>query len=154
MENIADTITVRKLASGDVAHFLQLILVFEEVFEMEGFVMPGEEHLQKLLDKPDFVVFAAIQGGKVIGGLTAYVLTSYFTPSADVYILDLAVNTDVQRRGIGRRLMEAIMAYCDEQDMNVLFVQADEVDKHAVAFYHSLGGIAERAVNFDFVLGQ
>ena len=144
--------TIKKLTSQDIYPFQQLILVFEEVFEMENFTIPAQEHLQGLLDKADFMVFAAFHEGKVIGGLTAYVLTSYFHPSADVYVLDLAIKAEFQRKGLGKKLMEQAFAYCKTQNINEVFVQADEVDQHAVDFYHSLGGIAEKAVNFDFPL--
>ncbi|MGH2566477.1 MAG: GNAT family N-acetyltransferase, partial [Ginsengibacter sp.] len=74
--------------------------------------------------------------------------------SSDVYILDLAIKTEFQRKGLGRKLMEKTIEYCKNQNMNVLFVQADETDQHAIDFYHSLGGISEKAINFDYPLAN
>ena len=119
---------------------------------MQNFTIPNRNHLQKLLDKPDFTAFVALLENKVIRGLTAYILTSYFVESADVYILDLAIKTEFQRKGSGKKLMETTIEHCKKQNMHVMFVQADEIDKHAVDFYHSLGGISEKAINFDYPL--
>lgn len=150
--NISNAFTIRKLTSQDIISFQQLISVFEDVFEMKDFTMPPPAHLKALLNKSDFIAFAAFDEDEVVGGLTAYILTSYFNTSPDVYILDLAIKTDFQRNGLGKKLMEEIISYCKEQNMNEIFVQADEVDAHAVAFYQSLGGMAVHAVNFDFPL--
>jgi aminoglycoside 3-N-acetyltransferase I len=121
---------------------------------MQNFSILNQNHLQNLLNKPDFMVFVVLLENKVIGGLTAYVLTSYYVESSDVYILDLAIKTEFQRKGLGKKLMEMIIEHCKEQNMNEIFVQADEIDQHAVNFYHSLGGIPEKAINFDYPLAQ
>lgn len=144
--------SIRQLTSQDINLFQELIFVFENVFEMQNFSIPNKKHLQKLLDNPDFISFVALLENKVIGGLTAYILTSYFVESSDVYILDLAIKTEFQRKGVGKKLMEMTIAHCKNQNMNVMFVQADEIDQHAISFYHSLGGISEKAINFDYLL--
>jgi len=143
---------VKQLTAKDVNLFQELIHVFEDVFEMQNFSIPDDNHLQKLLDKPDFMAFAGLADNKVVGGLTAYILTSYFTAADDVYILDLAVKKEFQRMGLGKKLMETVINHCKSQNMNVLFVQTDEIDKYAVDFYSSLGGIPEKAINFDYPL--
>lgn len=146
--------TVIRLNTQDVRLFQELIFVFADVFEHQDFKIPSEDYLQKLLHKPDFIVFAALADNKVVGGLTAYILTSYSVQSEDVYVLDLAVKTAFQRKGIGKKLMETVIEHCIKQNMNVLFVQADEEDQHAVDFYNAVGGIALKAVNFDFPLSH
>lgn len=90
---------VRQLTSQDLNLFQELIFVFEDVFAMQNFTIPNQNHLQNLLDKPDFMVFVALLENKVVGGLTAYILTSYFFQSSDVYILDLAIKREFQRKG-------------------------------------------------------
>lgn len=148
------TFTVKLLTSQDINLFRELLRVFEDVFEMQNFSIPPDNHLQNLLDKSDFMVFVGLADNKVAGGLTAYILTSYFTAADDAYILDLAVKKEFQRMGLGKKLMEMLIEHCKSRNMNVLFVQADEKDKHAVDFYNSLGGIPERAINFDYRLTE
>ena len=143
---------VRQLKTQDLKLFQELMMVFEQVFEMQNFKIPNQDHLQNLLNKPDFIAFVTLSANKVVGGITAYILTSYFVESSDVYILDLAVKEEFQRKGVGKKLMQMLIKHCKRYNMNVMFVQADEEDQHAVNFYHSLGGIARKAINFDYPL--
>lgn len=149
-----DKSIVRQLEPKDINLFQELVLIFEDVFEMQNCIVPNQNHLQNLLGKPDFIVFAALLENKVIGGLTAYILTSYFVESSDVYILDIAIKPEFQRMGLGKRIMKALIEHCKKQNMNEIFVQADETDPHAIGFYHSLGGISKKAINFDFALNN
>jgi hypothetical protein len=47
---------IRKLSSKDIDTFIESILVFEDVFEMQNFSLPKKEHLLNVLVKPDFIV--------------------------------------------------------------------------------------------------
>lgn len=58
------------LESYQLAELKELILLFEEVFEMKDFQMPSERHLQALLIKDSFFAIVAQIEGKVVGGLT------------------------------------------------------------------------------------
>src|SRR4051812_42840639 len=102
-ENNMD-ITIKKLNRNDVDNFAQLIRIFEDVFEMKNFRMPDEIYLQQLLARDDFFVFVALLNNHVVGGLTSYIMHQYYTKSPLVYIFDLAVRTDFQRKGVGRML--------------------------------------------------
>src|SRR4051794_40816887 len=96
---------IKRLENKDLGRFIALIRVFEEVFEMEGFQLPSEKHLQQLLGKEGFLVFVALFKGEVVAGLTAYTLAQYYSERPLVYIYDLAVMSPHQRQGIGKRLM-------------------------------------------------
>lgn len=146
------TTEIKKLTHLDLGEFIQLIRVFEEVFEMEDFKMPAEKHLSDLLQKEDFMVFVAISEQQVLGGLTAYTLRQYYTESHQVYIYDLAVKSAFQRKGIGKKIMAGIIDFCKETTMDEIFVQADLEDGHAIDFYRSTGGRAEEVIHFSYPL--
>src|SRR5690606_4453870 len=129
-----------------------LILLFEDVFGMEDFRMPEHVYLQRLLGKDGFYVFVAVGEGRVLGGLTAYSLAQYYNPSPVVYIYDLAVKTEFQRKGIGKKLISGINDYCRGIGVEEVFVQADEADDYAVEFYRATGGTAQNAVHFSYLL--
>jgi GNAT superfamily N-acetyltransferase len=148
------SVKVKRLDKKDLDQFLAIIGVFEEVFEMKGFHMPGEKYLQALLAKEGFMVFVALQEEKVVGGLTAYTLEQYYSQRPLVYIYDLAVLSHFQRQGIGKLLMEAITTYCKGIGYEEVFVQADQVDQHAIEFYQATGGIAEQVVHFYYPLNS
>ncbi|WPP50695.1 GNAT family N-acetyltransferase [Catalinimonas niigatensis] len=148
------SIEIKKLETHDIDQFIALIRVFEDVFEMKAFLMPERHYLQQLLAKDDFFVFVALSEGNVLGGLTSYTLQQYYSTSPLVYIYDLAVQTDFQRKGIGKKLISAITKYCKEMDMEEVFVQADEVDDYALDFYRSTGATSEKVVHFYYPLNK
>lgn len=148
------SIEIKKLETHDIDQFIALIRVFEDVFEMKNFLMPDHHYLQQLLAKDDFFVFVALSEGNVLGGLTSYTLQQYYSTSPLVYIYDLAVQTDFQRKGIGKKLISAITKYCKEMGMEEVFVQADEVDDYALDFYRSTGATSEKVVHFYYPLNK
>lgn len=145
-------VEIRKLKHEDLDKFKELIRLFENVFEMKNFTMPDDDYLQQMLDKETFFVFVASLGNRVVGGLTSYTLHQYYSKQPLVYIYDLAVKTGFQRRGIGRKLIAGITDYCKQTGMEEVFVQADEIDKHAVDFYRSTGATPEKVIHFYYPL--
>ena len=137
MPQNSSSLCIVKLAPTDLGRFLEVIRLFEVVFEREGFTPPPENHLAKVLKRDDFLVFAAVLAGEVVGGITVYVLQQYYSTGPLAYIYDLAVATDHQRKGIGKALMAAVKSYGAEHGFEDVFVQAERVDEHAVQFYRS-----------------
>lgn len=149
MENI----TLKKLETDDLDQFIALIRLFEKVFEREDFTPPPVDHLSRLLKKEDFLVFAALLDGKVTGGITAYVLDQYYSEKPLAYIYDLAVDTPLQRKGIGQTLINAINQHCQDHGFEEVFVQAETEDEHAVAFYRATKPVREsNAIDFTYTM--
>lgn len=145
-------VAVKKLDASSTDLFIELIRVFENVFEMKNFVLPDFQYLEQLLKKESFFVFVALLDGKVVGGLTAYSLMQYYSKLPLVYIYDLAVLTQFQRQGIGKMLISGINNYCRQTGVAEVFVQADEADDYALDFYRATGAIAEKVVHFYYSL--
>lgn len=148
------TTEYQKLESGDLSLLIQLIKLYEVVFEMENFTLPDVEYLQSLLENKSVIFYVAVIENKVVGGLTAHILPSTYFPSSEVYIYDLAVRTEFQRTGIGRQLIDALKKYCADLGLKEVFVQADLEDRHALDFYKATGGIAESVVHFSYELNS
>lgn len=146
-------IPVYQLYEKDIPQFRQLIDVFGKVFddpESYHAQQPTDSYLQAFLAANSHIVIVAEYEGRVIGGLVAYVLTKFEQARREIYLYDLAVVHDMQRRGIGRRLMDTLRHIGKAMDAYVVFVQADEGDD-AISFYRALGPATETAVrNFDF----
>ena len=145
-------IEIQRLPHDAVIQFIELVRVFEDVFEMKNFVMPHESYLHHVLKKEDFMVFVALNQNQVVGGLTAYTLASYYTNSSYVYVFDLAVKREFQRKGIGKMLIAGINTYCKSIGVDEVFVQADLADDYAIDFYRSTGGLPEDVVHFTYPL--
>ena len=145
-------VEIKKLSSGDIDKFKELIRLFEDVFNMKNFQMPGQIHLRELLGKESFFVFIALANNQVVGGLTSYLLQQYYSESRSAYIYDLAVKTEFQRQGIGKMLISEIISHCNKIGIKEVFVQADEEDVHAIEFYQSTGAIGQKVVHFNYPL--
>ena len=128
-------IIIEQLQNEDSKSFLELVRIFASVFEMDGFVDPGEDHLLKILRSEHFGVFVARSGNRVVGGLTLHVLENYYEPKPAAYIYDVGIEKSFQRKGIGSQLMDAVMDYCRENGFKEAWVEAETDDIHAVNFY-------------------
>lgn len=146
-------IEIQKLSPYQLNEFIDLLDIFEDVFEMKNFESPHKEHLQELLAKDDFFVFVAVSEGEIIGGLTAYSLTQYYSEDPLVYIYDIAVLKKYQRKGIGKKLILGIKDYCTEIGVEEIFVQAEDADEHALDFYKSTGALSTKVTHFYYPLG-
>lgn len=139
-------IEVQLLEAGNLKELQALISVFEEVFEMEAYSPPSQSHLITLLKKDNFFAIIAKSQGKIIGGLTVYVIDQYYSERPLAHIYDLAVLSKFQRRGVGRRLIEFTISYCKDRGFEEVFVQAEKVDDYALDFYRSTTPTSEEEV--------
>jgi aminoglycoside 3-N-acetyltransferase I len=145
-------IICKHLNRNDLQQLIDLIKVYEDAFEMENFTLPDASYLQSLLEKESTIFYVAEVENKVVGGLTAHFLPSTYFTSSEVYIFDLAVKTDLQRQGIGAKLINSLKNYCASYGYKEMFVQADLEDTFALDFYQATGGIAESVVHFSYEL--
>jgi ribosomal protein S18 acetylase RimI-like enzyme len=145
-------VKIRKLLPGDVAPFMELLDLFRDVLETDEVTKAPPEHLQCLLARPDFIVFVARSANRVVGGATAYVLTPYHSEKPLIYLYDLAVSAACQGQGIGTKLLAQLTQYCRSLGAEELFVQADEEDVQALAFYRATGGAASPVTHFTYLL--
>ncbi|MED3575165.1 GNAT family N-acetyltransferase [Cytobacillus praedii] len=142
----------RKLAIGDESSFSKLVLLFNKEFESPDSNYVNDNNIRSLIAKPDFVCFVAFIDDEVVGGLTGYELLMYDQKGSSMYLYDLAVDKNYQRRGIGSNLVGELMDYCRSKDIKDLFVQANVEDQHAIEFYNKIGGDDSETVQFSFHL--
>jgi len=148
-------IEIQKLTTKDIIYFSQLIKLFKNVFESTDLKVPDQLHLQKLLEKKSFIVFAAIKDNMVVGGLTAYVLEGYYSENPSAYVYDVAVLPELHRKGIGKKLLASINNYCSQNGFSEVFVQAETADLQAVNFYRSTPIISElQATHFTYSIDK
>ena len=142
-------IKIRKLTEKDVSAFEALLLLFNHTFQEER-ALSDTTRLSALLKDTRFIVMAAFSGEEILGGLTAYELLQYYGNETEIFLYDMAVHPDHQRKGIGKQLLEFLKDYCAKNKINTFFVLAHEEDTHALEFYHSTGGQREHVANFIY----
>lgn len=125
---------IKKLDSDCLTEFKTLIDVFSLVFENNE-PTAKDEHLNKLLANPDFLVFVVLSNNKVVGGLTVYVLHRYYGAKPIAYIYDVGISPDFQGQGLGKALIAEVCNFCKQNNFEVAYVEAESDDTDAVNFY-------------------
>jgi aminoglycoside 3-N-acetyltransferase I len=145
-----EVMVIKRLARSDAANFGRLVRLFREVFQMDDRNAVADDQLAPLLDDERFIAYAIIRNNDVLGGLTAYLLPGYYRPSCEVFIYDVAIHPDHQRKGLGWKLFTSFQEYCGQHGLPEIFVSAHEEDTHALSFYRAMGAKAEKVVHFNF----
>jgi len=140
---------VTRLGAGERDVARRLFALMAEVFG-EGGEPLGDAYLDRLLAREDFWALAAFAGDELAGGLTAHTLPMTRSETAEIFIFDIAVREDHQRRGVGRRLVTLLRQEAARAGIETLFVAADNEDEHALDFYRALGGAASPVTFFTF----
>ena len=86
------------------------------------------------------LLLLAMDGDAPIGFLTAHRLQRLDARRAEVLIYEIAVAEAVQRRGIGRALIERATAWAAVVGADLAWVLTDGGDDRAAAFYRGTGG--------------
>ena len=146
-----EALDVQRLGARDLDLMAALLTLFGEVFEMpETYcaARPGRGYMERLLGNDDFITLVARKAGRVVGGLTAYVLRKFEQERSEVYIYDLAVDAAHRRQGIATALIKAVKPIARDCGAYVIVIQADQGDEPPIALYGKLGK-REEVLHFD-----
>jgi aminoglycoside 3-N-acetyltransferase I len=114
----------------------------------------SDDYLDRILAREDFWAIAASVDDLIVGGLTAHTLPMTSSTSSEIFIFDIAVRSDYQRHGVGRRLLTDLRRRAAASGINVVFVSADNADTDALDFYRALGGAASPVTFYTFASGE
>lgn len=140
---------LKRLTLGDRDLARALFTLIADVFEEECEEL-SDGYVDRLLGREDFWAIAAFSGDHIIGGVTAHMLAMTSRAASEIFIYDLAVRSDHQRKGVGRLLVAELRAKAAASGIREVFVPADNDDVHALAFYSALGGAASPVTIFTF----
>ena len=139
----------RKLNKAEREELLQLRKLYNEVFETES-DNTSFAYIDNLLKDERLLFFVAEQENQIIGRLTAHILPSLYTEKPEVFIYDIAVKQNLQRKGIGKELIDYLLDFCSQQGYKEIFVPALSEDTHACNFYRKAGGEEEDVKHYSF----
>jgi aminoglycoside 6'-N-acetyltransferase I len=109
--------------------------------------------LQAFLADPRHVLIVALDGDAVVGMATAF---EYFHPDKppQMFINEVGVAPPHQRRGVGRKLVEAMLLEARTRGCSTAWVATDEDNAAARALYACVRGSAEpqRALLYEWEL--
>ncbi|WP_315919152.1 N-acetyltransferase [Mesorhizobium sp. SP-1A] len=108
------------------------------VLHQEDFVRPwAESEFATLLDQETVFGFAAREVGRGASAPVGFVLARVAAGEGE--ILTVAVARAHRRRGLGWRLMDAVLRELHGQRAEALFLEVDETNAPAIALYRGLG---------------
>jgi len=139
----------KRLTTGDRQLARALFAVMAEVFEEECEEL-SDAYLDRLLAREEIWAIAAFDGDEIVGGVTGHTLPMTRTETAELFIYDIAVHRDHQRKGVGRHLLTELREQAAAAGIGEVFVPADNDDLHALDFYRGLGGAASPVTFFTF----
>lgn len=135
---------IRLLGPGDAD---VLRNVAPDVFD--GPIHP--EWSQQFFDDPRHHLVVALDSGTVVGMITA---VHYVHPdkAPQLWVNELGVAPSHQRRGIGRQLLDAMLAHGRALGCTEAWVGTEETNEAARNLYRAAGGEAEPFVLYFFAL--
>ena len=145
-EGVSEVIDVRVLGPGDVGVLDQ---VAPDVFDNAIDARLAAE----FLTDPRHHLAVAIDRATVIGMASA---VHYVHPDkpAELWINEVGVAESHWRRGIGRDLMEALLAWGRELGCHQAWVATDEANLAARRLYSSVGGVPEESLIFTIPIAR
>ncbi|MDD5388377.1 MAG: GNAT family N-acetyltransferase [Gallionellaceae bacterium] len=91
-------------------------------------------------------LWVAEQSGRVIGMCTAQVVISTAEGGPVAWVEDMVVSSDLRGRGIGRLLLDAVVAWATRRGLSRLQLLADRENEAALDFYQHLGWQTTRMI--------
>ena len=141
-------VVIERLGIGDVQRARAAFEMMHNVFDEDPDVL-SEGYVTGLLADESFWALGAFEAGEAIGCITGHELAMTRHERRELFVYDLAVRVDNQRRGVGRQLVETLVTGAAARGIDVVFVPADDDDTHALAFYADLGGRPNKVTMFD-----
>jgi aminoglycoside 3-N-acetyltransferase I len=132
---------IKRLKESDVNLFKELLLVFSQAFGDEVADtqdLPDDSYLTALLTKSDFYALVALSPEGVVGGLTGYELILPTKKKKELYLYDLAVDEKHRKQGIATSLVNELKMHARENNISLIFVEAESAGIEAIGFYRSL----------------
>ena len=115
-----------------------------------------ERALRMIIERPSAVAWVAEAQAQVVGMVTAQTVVSTAEGGESAWVEDVIVRQDWRRRGVGRKLIEQVEAWCRGRGITRMQLLADSTNEEAMAFYARREGQwgRTRMVAFRRVLGE
>lgn len=128
-----------RLQPGDAKKMQELSSLFNRVFEMEFSEPASENYCEQILINENSIYLVAEENGAIVGGLSSFIMP-FVHGNSEIFVYDLAVEENLQRKGIGTQLMQKLKEISIELGADGIIVPAENEDEHAIKFYNKTGG--------------
>ncbi len=136
--------TVRQATEPDIPRILELYRQLAFSPPPEGVASPtAEEYLRifnEMVALPGYSLLVAEEDGEILGTLVLAILPGIAHGVSPFAVVEyVVVDEKARRRGIGRLLMEYVIARAKEADCYKIMLTSDKRREQSHEFYESLG---------------
>ena len=143
--------TIRKATPGDFPVILDLIQEFSMFQQTPEKVWVTLEQMKE--DQHLFHCFVAETEQEELAGFASFFFAYYSWSGKAIYLDDLYVRASYRQQGIGRQLLDAVVALAKAENCRKLRWQVSRWNKPAIDFYKRYGAqIDEVEINCDLNL--
>jgi ribosomal protein S18 acetylase RimI-like enzyme len=149
---VAETIVIRRALPRDVdgvAALWEKLVAHHHALDSElpaatprGAIYYGRRIIDRI-DDPSACVLVAADGQKIVGyalGFVVDLVPEMFDQEPSGFLADIYVETTHRRRGIGRALVQRMIAWFAEHNLAYWEWHVAALNEEAVAFWKALGG--------------
>jgi ribosomal protein S18 acetylase RimI-like enzyme len=132
------TVEVRRATPADAADVAAMVREIADHEDQAAHVHVSDEQWRRLLGRADVVVLVAERGDRAVGYVSAVRQLHLWTGGDVLALDDLYVRPGQRDAGVGRRLMAALAALAEPEQLLIRWgMEVDNVD--AQRFYRRLG---------------
>ena len=132
---------VRRADESDIP--VLLMLAEEFMSEVEVTREKRMEILRKALRKPDYELVVAELRGETVGFIDQWIIHDFAHGARLSYIQNLYITSTHRRKGIGSRLLEAIIRSAEKKGVLEIHVVTEFKNKAALSLYRKHGFVEE-----------
>lgn len=130
---------IKVATAGDVAALVPLFDAYRSFFAGRSEAEQSRRFLEERFAREDSVVFLAWRDDAAVGFTQLYPLWSSWHCRRIWFLSDLYVEERSRERGVGRRLVERVVAHASETGASSVMVELPRREPHLREFYAKLG---------------
>lgn len=130
------SIKIRKLQKKDLYNGFLLSL---DSLRKSSHLKPKKANtiFDKISKNPDYIIYVAIDGGKVIGATTLLIEQKFIHDGGKVgHIEDVVVRKGYQGKGMGKKIVNALLKYAEKKGCYKTILDCTD---DLIPFYENLG---------------
>ena len=124
------------LIADSIDDYLELISVFQQVLGSDKGKV-DHHHVNHFLTDEYFYFIVAKAKGKIIGGLTVFIINQYLDERPYAYIKDLAVLEEYRSQEIDKKLVQYTVDDWLSYDFEDVIVHVNKEDTHTLDLYRA-----------------
>ena len=138
---LADTVTIRAIQPDDRELWLTLWHAYNAFYEVGVSEEVTESTWTRLLDRDSpigCIVAEDDETGCLLGFINFVIHPRTWSTHDSCYLEDLYVDASTRGHGVGRRLCEALQAYCTDQGFSQIYWHTKEQNETARKLYDKI----------------